>query len=486
MQINKKWFIGILIAFFMMLVGSNQVSAATDNSLQNVKDKGTLVLGTSPDYPPYEFQTTVNGDDKIVGFDISIAQKIAKDIGVKLVIKKMDFDSLLVGLETNKIDMVISGMNPSDDRKKSIDFSDVYYNGKQMMLVNKTDEDKYKTLNDFSGLSVGAQTGSLQYTMSKEQIKNVNIKGLAKVTDLILALKSGKVAGVAMEEPTAKAYAQNDSSLAVVNPGFISAPDARGAAAGFAKNSDTLVAAVNKSIKEIKKKNLINTTYLPEASNYLTKNTSDNTMIHYWKYFAKGIGYTLLITAVSVIVGVILGTLLALMRLGKNKVIKVIAVSYIEFVRGTPLMIQVMFVYFGIGMLVNIPALIAGIIAVSLNSGAYIAEVIRSGISSVDDGQMEAARSLGLSQKETYQSVIIPQALKNIWPALGNEFITLIKESSIVSIIGVTDLIYQMKMVQSATYKGIAPIFVAMLIYFVLTFSLSKLLNYFEGKMKHV
>ncbi|WP_409022418.1 ABC transporter substrate-binding protein/permease [Dellaglioa sp. P0083] len=486
MQINKKWFIGILIAFFMMLVGSNQVSAATDNSLQDVKDKGTLVLGTSPDYPPYEFQTTVNGDDKIVGFDISIAQKIAKDIGVKLVIKKMDFDSLLVGLETNKIDMVISGMNPSDDRKKSIDFSDVYYNGKQMMLVNKTDEDKYKTLNDFSGLSVGAQTGSLQYTMSKEQIKNVNIKGLAKVTDLILALKSGKVAGVAMEEPTAKAYAQNDSSLAVVNPGFISAPDARGAAAGFAKNSDTLVAAVNKSIKEIKKKNLINTTYLPEASNYLTKNTSDNTMIHYWKYFAKGIVYTLLITAVSVIVGVILGTLLALMRLGKNKVIKVIAVSYIEFVRGTPLMIQVMFVYFGIGMLVNIPALIAGIIAVSLNSGAYIAEVIRSGISSVDDGQMEAARSLGLSQKETYQSVIIPQALKNIWPALGNEFITLIKESSIVSIIGVTDLIYQMKMVQSATYKGIAPIFVAMLIYFVLTFSLSKLLNYFEGKMKHV
>lgn len=486
MQINKKWVTGILIALLTLLINVGHVNAASDNSLKDVKDKGTLVLGTSPDYPPYEFQTTVDGNDKIVGFDISIARKIAKDIGVKLVIKKMDFDSLLVGLETHKIDMVISGMNPSDDRKKSIDFSDVYYNGKQMMLVNKADKDKYKKLNDFSGLSVGAQTGSLQYSMSKEQINNVDIKGLAKVTDLILALKSGKVVGVAMEEPTAKAYAQNDSSLAVVNPGFVSAADARGAAAGFAKKSDALVAAANKSIKEIKDKDLINKTYLPEASNYLTKNTADNTMIHYWKYFAKGIGYTLLITAISVIVGVILGTLLALMRLGKNKIIKVIAVSYIEFVRGTPLMIQVMFVYFGIGMIVNVPALLAGIIAVSLNSGAYIAEVIRSGIGSIDDGQMEAARSLGLSQKETYKSVIIPQALKNIWPALGNEFITLIKESSIVSIIGVTDLIYQMKMVQSATYKGIAPIFVAMVLYFILTFSLSKLLNYFEGKMKHV
>ena len=112
MQINKKWITGILIALLMLLINVGHVNAASDNSLKDVKDKGTLVLGTSPDYPPYEFQTTVNGNDKIVGFDISIARKIAKDIGVKLVIKKMDFDSLLVGLETHKIDMVISGMNP--------------------------------------------------------------------------------------------------------------------------------------------------------------------------------------------------------------------------------------------------------------------------------------------------------------------------------------------------------------------------------------
>lgn len=127
----------------------------------------------------------------------------------------------------------------------------------------------------------------------------------------------------------------------------------------------------------------------------------------------------------------------------------------------------------------------AGVIAVSLNSAAYVAEIIRSGINAIDAGQTEASRSLGLSQRDTMRYIVLPQALKNIWPALGNEFISLIKESSIVSIIGVTDLIYQLKVVQSATYKGVAPIFVAMVIYFIMTFSLSKLLNYVERKMQH-
>ena len=149
-------------------------------------------------------------------------------------------------------------------------------------------------------------------------------------------------------------------------------------------------------------------------------------------------------------------------------------------------MVQVMFVYFGVGAVIqSLPALVAGIIATALNSAAYIAEVIRSGIESIPAGQTEAARSLGMTQKDTYRYVVIPQALKNIWPALGNEFVTLIKESSIVSIIGVGDLMYQTQLVQSATYKGVMPPFIAIVIYFIMTFSLSKLLNLFERKLNH-
>ncbi len=145
-------------------------------------------------------------------------------------------------------------------------------------------------------------------------------------------------------------------------------------------------------------------------------------------------------------------------------------------------MVQVMFVYFGIGIIVNIPALLSGIIAVSLNSGAYVAEIIRSGIDSVAKGQTEAASSLGLSKGDTMRFVILPQAIRNIWPALGNEFISLIKESSIVSIIGVTDLIYQTNIVRADTYRGVMPIFITMLIYFVITFLLTRVLNHYEGR----
>ncbi|WP_373566422.1 ABC transporter substrate-binding protein/permease [Liquorilactobacillus hordei] len=470
----------------MLLVPLGKVSASNDNYLQKVKDKGTLVVGTSADYPPYEFTVKQSGKTNYVGLDIEIAKKFAKNLGVKLEIKNMNFDSLLVALETHKVDAVISGMNPTPERQKSVDFSNIYYRGKQYMLINKKDAALYKNIHSFKNKTIGAQTGSLQYDLVKKQMKNNQIKGLAKLNDLVIALQSGKVNAVAMEEATAKAFAQNNSSLKVINPEFNVDSSQTGSAMAFPKGATSLVNAANKTIAEIQKKDLINKQYIPLAGKYMSNNSKKNSMWDYWTYFAKGIEYTLIITVVSVFFGFILGILLALLRLSKNKLGKAIAVAYIEFVRGTPLMVQVMFVYFGIGAIVqSLPALLAGIIAVSLNSAAYVAEVIRSGIESIPSGQTEAARSLGMSQTLTYRYVIIPQALKNIWPALGNEFITLIKESSIVSIIGVGDLMYQMQLVQSATYKGVIPIFITMVIYFVMTFGLSKVLGYFEGRMKH-
>ncbi|MFT9410429.1 MAG: ABC transporter substrate-binding protein/permease [Liquorilactobacillus hordei] len=483
---SKKIWVTLVVLIMMLLVPLGKVSASNDNYLQKVKDKGTLVVGTSADYPPYEFTVKQSGKTNYVGLDIEIAKKFAKDLGVKLEIKNMNFDSLLVALETHKVDAVISGMNPTPERQKSVDFSNVYYRGKQYMLINKKDAALYKNIHSFKNKTIGAQTGSLQYDLVKKQMKNNQIKGLAKLNDLVIALQSGKVNAVAMEEATAKAFAQNNSSLKVINPEFNVDSSQTGSAMAFPKGATSLVNAANKTIAEIQKKDLINKQYIPLAGKYMSNNSKKNSMWDYWTYFAKGIEYTLIITVVSVFFGFILGILLALLRLSKNKLGKAIAVAYIEFVRGTPLMVQVMFVYFGIGAIVqSLPALLAGIIAVSLNSAAYVAEVIRSGIESIPSGQTEAARSLGMSQTLTYRYVIIPQALKNIWPALGNEFITLIKESSIVSIIGVGDLMYQMQLVQSATYKGVIPIFITMVIYFVMTFGLSKVLGYFEGRMKH-
>lgn len=489
----KKLLVAIVAVIGLVFaVSAGSVNAASNNqskqdeSLAAVKKRGKLVVGVSADYPPYEFTAKVHGKTQYVGMDIEIAKKVAKDMGVKLVIKNMDFDSLLVALETHKIDATISGINPTATRRKSVDFTNLYYSGKQVILINKRTASKYKNAASFNGKTIGAQTGSLLYDLVKKQMPQAKVKGLAKLNNLVIALKSNKVDGVAMDYPTAKAYAENNPDLTTMDPGFKVDKNQTGYAMAFAKGSQGLVQSANKTIAHIKKENLITKEYIPQASKYMQKSSHENKMSDYWTYFAKGIEYTLIVTVAAVIIGVILGTLFALMRLSNNKVLHYLAVAYIEFVRGTPLMVQVMFVYFGIGTVIqSMPALVAGIIATGLNSAAYVAEIIRSGIDSIPAGQMEAARSLGMSLHKAYRYIVFPQALKNIWPALGNEFITLIKESSIVSVIGVADLMYQTQLVQSATYKGVAPLFVTMLIYFVMTFALSKLLNHVERKMNH-
>ncbi|MDK2918361.1 MAG: arginine/lysine/histidine transport system permease protein [Candidatus Petromonas sp.] len=206
----------------------------------------------------------------------------------------------------------------------------------------------------------------------------------------------------------------------------------------------------------------------------------------YYQFYLRGTGVTLFISFFGVICGVILGTLLALMRLSKNKVLNKLAQSYISFVRGTPLLVQLYMVYYGLPRLVgmDLPSIGLGITAVSLNSAAYVAEIIRAGIQSIDKGQMEAARSLGMTHRMAMRYIIIPQAFKNILPALGNEFIILIKESAIISIVGIHDLMYNTDTLRGITYKPFMPLVYASIIYFLITFTLSKLLAIVEGRLR--
>ena len=211
----------------------------------------------------------------------------------------------------------------------------------------------------------------------------------------------------------------------------------------------------------------------------------------YSSFFAQGVVNTLIIAAFSVLLGTILGTLMATMRMGKILPLKWLAVAYIEFIRGTPLM----FIFYGLPMIgVKIPDIswipnfsrfAAGIVAMSMNSCAYVAEVIRSGIQAVDYGQTEAARSVGFSSGEAMRLVVLPQAIRNILPALGNEFVTVIKESSIVSVIGIADLMFRTNDVIALSYKSLECLAVAALIYFVLTFISSRIVSLAERKLSH-
>ena len=213
----------------------------------------------------------------------------------------------------------------------------------------------------------------------------------------------------------------------------------------------------------------------------------------YSSYFLNGLLYTILLSLISLFFGVILGIIIYFMRVSKSRIISELAKGIVELLMGTPLMVQLFITFFGasavfdvrsLGIPIGKMAFIAGSVAVSVNSGAYVSEIIRSGIQSVSKGQMEAGRSLGMSYSDTMREIIMPQAIKNILPALGNEFITLIKETSIVSVIGVADIMYNVNIVRGASFKPMEPLIIAAMLYFILTFGLSKLLGIFERRLK--
>ncbi|WP_166242025.1 ABC transporter substrate-binding protein [Paenibacillus turpanensis] len=234
---------------------AKQEPAAKPTKLDEIKKAGKIVLGTSADYPPYEFHKTVNGKDEIVGFDIELAKEFAKDLGVKLEIKDMKFDGLLPALQAGNIDVIIAGMTPDEERKKAVDFSKIYYTAVQTVVVRAEDNDKLKTTDDLKGKKVGAQKGSVQEDIVAEQISGSTAKILPKIPDLFMELKSKKVDALVVEEPVAAAYVSKHKDLAISSIPL--KQDEGGSAIAFAKNNPELVEAANKTIDRLLKDKLI-------------------------------------------------------------------------------------------------------------------------------------------------------------------------------------------------------------------------------------
>ncbi|MBJ8054255.1 MULTISPECIES: amino acid ABC transporter permease [Bacillus cereus group] len=203
-------------------------------------------------------------------------------------------------------------------------------------------------------------------------------------------------------------------------------------------------------------------------------------------YILKGLEVTLKIVAASAVVGFILGTLLALCKIARIRVLNIAADIYTSIFRGTPLVLQLMIIYFGVPQMIGyeIPAFLAAVLAFSLNSGAYMSEVIRAGIQAVDKGQTEAAMALGIPYSKMMRNIIFPQALKNILPALVNEFATLTKESAVVTVIGATDLMRRAYIVGGETFKYLEPLLFVGLIYYMLVIILTLIGKAIEGRMK--
>ena len=205
----------------------------------------------------------------------------------------------------------------------------------------------------------------------------------------------------------------------------------------------------------------------------------------------KGAVLTVQITAMSVFFGTIIGLILSLMKISTNRLFRIISTMYVDFVRGTPLLVQILLIYFGLpgvireitGETFRMDPFFAGVVACSINSGAYVAEIFRAGIQSIERGQMEAARSLGMTRNQAMVHIILPQAVKRVIPPMGNEFIILLKDSSLLSVIGVHELTRQGQLYIAATFASF-PIYLAIaFVYLIMTLSISRLVDYAERRL---
>ena len=225
-------------------------STATTDKLQEIKDKGKLVMGTSADYPPYEWHLIKDGKDEIIGFDIDIAQAIADELGVELEVKDMAFDGLIPALSTGKIDMIIAGMNATEERKQSVDFTDVYYTQTDIVVIRKEDADKFTSEDSLKTAALATQKATVQETYLLETFPDAEIQSVPKWNTAIMSLTTGKVDAVMMVDTVAKQFIAQNDDLMVANFDINSTPNA--AAIAVAKNGGEFLETVNNIVNEMK------------------------------------------------------------------------------------------------------------------------------------------------------------------------------------------------------------------------------------------
>lgn len=499
-----------LFTVMMLLMMSFPLQFNASENYKQIED-GTFTIGTDCAYAPYAFTTTeANSTETAVkisesssycdGYDIMIASKIAEELGVEVEVKVISFDGLIPALNSGQIDAIIAGMSATPERKQEIDFSQNYYDDNLTMglVLNKDSEyaDGDTSISDFAGAKISSQLGTFHGDLLTE-VPDVDVVTPMESTDVLMqATKSGTLDGYITEEETAVSQGNSSDDLTYILLDDLQIPsEFSGVALGIAKGSDDFVNEINNILSTLP--NDLRVEMMDEAKakangEYVEETSFLNSV---WQLFsanrelyAEGLKTTLILAIVGTIFGTLIGFVIVGLRIQKvhykdkplikflKKFANWFAIVYIDIIRGTPMMVQAMLFFYGIAANIMEPNT-AGAIIISFNTAAYIAEILRSGINAIDDGQMEAGRSLGLTNVQTFIYVIIPQTLKNTIPALANELIVNIKDSSVLSVIAVSELFYATKQAASTGYQYTESYFISAAIYLVLTIVLTRLLN---------
>lgn len=490
-----KKFLGIIFVSLFIFLGCQ--------NKETMKQKEQFVVGMECGYAPYNWtqstasETTVaiDGGQYCDGYDVRIAQEIADKLNKQLVIKKLPWEGLILSLQSNQIDAIIAGMSPTEERKKEIAFSNFYYTGRFGVVVQN--EGKYKdaqTKNDFQNARVTAQLGTFHVDLLDQLGGITKLNPMKDFPTMTVALKAGEIDGFITEESTGVSIerANPDVRFVLLDGAnkFMLSEEFSGVSVGIKKDDTKLLQEVNAilaGVSDEQRNKMMEQAMLQESSAGGGFFSQVWQLLHEnYPAFLIGTAVTLIISLSATFMGFLLGLFVAIIR--QNKVGKFFAGVYITIFRGTPMIVQAMLLYYGTAMLIpgfkwaNIPfgSMIAGIIVVTINTGAYMAETIRSGIQSLDEGQFEAAKSLGFSRWQTMIYIILPQAIRNTIPAIGNELIVNVKDTAVLNVIAVTELYFISNSVASASYKIFQTFMITSLIYLILTTTIAYFLKRIE------
>ncbi|WP_256128088.1 amino acid ABC transporter substrate-binding protein/permease [Arthrobacter sp. SDTb3-6] len=450
-------------------------AAATD-----AKGK-TFAIATDTTFAPFEFR---NGSGDLVGIDMDLLRAIAANQGFTVDIKSLGFDAALQALQSNQVQGVIAGMSITDKRKLIFDFSDPYFDSGVQMAVAKND-DTVKDYAALKGKTVSVKRGSEGETFANS-IKDkygFTVKSLADSATMYDDVKAGNSVAVFDDYPVLAYGVSQNNGLKIVTP------KERGSSYGFAVNKGQdadLLAAFDAGLANLK----ANGEYQKILDKYLAapetvKQTGFvDLLVNSFPALMKGLGMTLLATALSLVIALVLGVLFGFFKVGENKILRVIASIYVEIFRGTPLLVQAFFFYFGLPQLTGQPlnVLTAGVITLSLNAGAYMTEIVRGGIQSVDPGQLEASRSLGLGYVTSMRRVVVPQAIKIMTPSFINQFVITLKDTSLLAVIGFAELTYQGQQIYASNFRTGETLIIVAALYFIVIFILTQFSNALDRK----
>ena len=480
-------FLGAAMMLTMAACGSK---SDTDANAGADGEKKQLVVATSPDFPPFEF---LDGS-QIVGIEPALMQAIADKLGMELVWEQVDFDSIIPGIQAERYDVGAAGITITPDRQKNCDFSNPYFLANQVIVVNPGSDIQGKA--DLAGKTIAVQTGTTaeEYCMDN----GYSVLSFASNNDAQAALTSGKADAWVVDNEAAARMAA-DQSLTVLDeamtlclclrqgqqPGGPGEHRPSGAASG--RHRGEAFPGVRHRVRVSPELMSI----FQQTGQFFARWLAqlEATFIEKQRYLllVDGLKNTLVITLCALVIGVTIGALVAMIKYcGQGsrllRPLCWLCDVYTTVIRGIPVVVQLLIFYFLI--LKSSDGLVVGIVTFGINSGAYVAELMRSGIAAVDPGQMEAGRSLGLSRLQAAWHIVLPQAMKNILPAIGNEMIALLKETAVAGYVAVQDLTRAGNLIRNNTYDAFNPLLLVAVVYLLLVIGMTQLLGLLERRLR--